>query len=534
MLRKNIVKLKTVSQWVPTGLFLFYIGTMLVLTYIGDGKATMIKDMIAHTDHTVDGFRELAENFEGVLQENIYGRYSYINMNGQIAKMLRINNLNAIEKLENGYLTFGFEEIDVSDSANNLIALNDFLKKRNIDFLYALIPSKISMYDSKAAPGYIDDGWKNIDNMVEAVTFKDVNTIDMDVWYAENGYCMEDVFLKTDHHWKSEGAFAATHVILKYMEENFGIQYDNSMENYDAWNIDHYDQWYLGAAGKRVGTKYAGVDDFNLIYRADQEVDFSYLSRGTWAYRNNVLNMSALNLSSYFDACAYDGYIGGDYALAIIKNRQALNDKKILVVGDSFRLPVETFLSGYFKELHHIDMRAYTDGTLVEYINEIKPDIVLACAYINTVGSEIYSNFGIQEYEEAFDETKEETPQLVMLYTDQSGNICMEAQVNSNQFMVLCVNLEPNQFYTITVDSTILKGGTDKYIQMTLFDLSTNTPVYNRYFDANSYEKQRWIFSTPDDVNAQYAIYCYDGTNGRTENVSTMVENVKLYKGIWE
>ncbi len=104
----------------------------------------------------------------------------------------------------------------------------------------------------------------------------------------------------------------------------------------------------------------------------------------------------------------------------------------------------------------------------------------------------------------------------------------------SNNFAVVCGNLEPNQAYTLSVDGTSLSGAKNMFVQMTLQNLSTNKAIYNRYFEPNSDRRQKWIFTTPAKVEDTYGIYLYAGTKGRTAKINVKAEGIRLRKGVFE
>ena len=63
----------------------------------------------------------------------------------------------------------------------------------------------------------------------------------------------------------------------------------------------------------------------------------------------------------------YAGYIGGDYGLCHIVNHQPPNDKRVLLVRDSFACAFTPYLAQACAEL----------DTIASYIEETKPDLVL-------------------------------------------------------------------------------------------------------------------------------------------------------------
>jgi hypothetical protein len=78
----------------------------------------------------------------------------------------------------------------------------------------------------------------------------------------------------------------------------------------------------------------------------------------------------------YFDP--YSIYSNGNNAVQIIRNNNAVNDKKILVVRKSFACVVTPFLALSAKESRTIDLRPINRvPNLYDYIDEYNPDLVL-------------------------------------------------------------------------------------------------------------------------------------------------------------
>lgn len=525
---KEKIQLKTVISAIPTILFLIFLYYMMIMTYTGTVKST-----VEGTQVSLNGFATLSDSFEGVLQKNFFNKYYYINLNGLTTKILGINSLNEIQKLANGHLTEFGTALDTTQYSDSVIELNEFLSDREIDFLYILAPRKNAFYDAEFAPGYSSTSSQNIDSMINALDEAGVYTIDMDAWFEENGWDMDDVYFTIDHHWKPESGLAAAGVTMELLSDEGMAEYQEELLAPDSYTITTLEDWFLGSHGKRVGSYYAGVDDID-VYIPNFETDYAYsaLSSGTtnWKYMDSPLDLSYTENKNLYGSDPYSIYLYGDYPLQLVTNSEAVNDKRVLITGDSFRRTWEYFLTTQFTEVYSVDLRYYTDGTFAEYIEEIQPDIVIMCSNNNSYNDQLYG-FGVNEYLTALEATSEnDISDIITL-----GDVSIEAQEeNSNNFIVLYADLEPNQAYTLTFDSTTYSGGRDLYVQMTLQNLSTNEAIHNRYFDANSDETQKWIFTTPEDVSGVYAIYLYAGTKGQTEGVSVDVTDIELRKGIFE
>ena len=63
--------------------------------------------------------------------------------------------------------------------------------------------------------------------------------------------------------------------------------------------------------------------------------------------------------------------------MTITENRDPLNDKKILLVRDSYSCALQPFLSLSQKQITTIDLRYYTDDTVIDHINKSDYDTVL-------------------------------------------------------------------------------------------------------------------------------------------------------------
>lgn len=502
-------------------LMVFLFGMMVKTTQTGGAEA------IARTPLSAEGFMDLSNRFEKSLQSGCYQKEFFINLNGWITKVLGIHTLNGRVKTKDGFLAFEEGRVDTAYPANQVIALNDFLKERDIDFLYLLAPTAVSIYDAEPAPGYGSAAAQNISSMMEALSRAGVDAINADALYQEEGLHSQDVLFKTDHHWRPEAAFFVTHHAMAYMAEHFGIAYDDSMADFRQWDVEVYEDLFLGSHGKAVGTAYAGTDDIAIIRRKDQEgISLSRLHKdsATWSYRDSLFEDSYLSRRDYFNLDPYAAYIGGSYPLMAIQNDRALNQKKLLVIGDSFRRPVETFLASYFTKLYNIDPGYNTDETVARYILEIQPDIVLMCTYSNNLlGLEPYE-FGLEEYHGAKAAVPNREEALTL------GDFRVEGKESGKYFQVIAANLEPNTPYTLTIDASSLRGDEGLYIQMTLEDLTDNRAVCNRYFEGNSGERQSWLFSTGEEGHT-YAIYLYPGTKGNTEGVLAEVRGVRIQKG---
>ena len=202
------------------------------------------------------------------------------------------------------------------------------------------------------------------------------------------------LFYRTDHHWQTKTAFWAYSKIGSMLVEQYGWKIPAQMLSLeDGYDITSYPHSFLGSQGKRVGRLYIGVDQYDYIapvFDTDfavtiMKADGSVRAQSgsfTEAFVYEPLLSNTADVESNKYAC----YFGGDYPEVVIKNNLAPNDKKVLIIKDSFALPFTAFLANSCEEIHMLDLRYFT-GAVEDYINTYEPDMVLMLYNPSSFGS---------------------------------------------------------------------------------------------------------------------------------------------------
>lgn len=471
----------------------------------------------------------LTDNAERIFQDTIIQKYDFIELNGAMGKALGYNTVNNTTRLKNGMLGGSPTSSDREILAERIHNLSDFLAESGIPFLYVPIPQKSEFYDSVPAPGYTLKP-ENYTEFLSLLNESSVSTLDMNTWFQENNWSTADTYFRTDHHWRPEAAFATVVQIMKYYDLNYGLTYDNGSLDPENWNYDIYPNWLLGSLGKRTGSVYAGLDDFPYIYSkfpTDYHIARITASKSSLLDHETSLNYSDLHLNTRnFQDYPYYSYIGGDYPFVYIRNNLAAHNKKIVFMGDSFRIPAEAFLSTQFTEIYHIDMRHYSDGTLAEFIQQLNPDYVLAL-FVGSVDGPKH-NYGLDSWQENF-ASKTLSPPLLTAET-----VSLPEAQNNQDYHLITAEIAPGA-YSLSLENTLLTRNFQAnpespgmLQQASVIDLNTNSPVATRYFLANEPERQNWLFTVPENPEAHYAVVLYNGTNQYTLGNTSEVHNLTL------
>ena len=131
-----------------------------------------------------------------------------------------------------------------------------------------------------------------------------------------------------------------------------------------------------------MGIGFAGVEDF-LYLTPKFDTQMSCTIADSEIYREGSFAEAALAMEritgkpDYYNSSPYDVHTGENYAHVQFRSETAPSEKKVLMIKDSFGLPVEGFLATAFREVETLDLRHLKDTTAVEMIENFRPDVVI-------------------------------------------------------------------------------------------------------------------------------------------------------------
>jgi len=317
---------------------------------------------------------------------DILFKTKFIELNGLFNRILGkrvvddVDKSYNVAKLNNGYLTFTNPKIDIKGYADKTIEFNKFLSEKNIPLLYIQAPYKISKSDPQLPTGFVNYTNENDDNLLSELSKANIKTLDFREEIVKDNLNHYDMFFKTDHHWTPESGFWAAKKVSNLLRDDYGFKINEDNYNLDNYNIKTYKNWFLGSQGRRVGVTYTGDDDIDMI-TPNFKTDFNFsvptsnIER-SGEFKDAMFSYDLINKKDYYNLNPYEAYIGGDYNLNLITNNNSPNNKKILLVRDSFSCVMTPFLAMSCKNLDTIDLRYYT-ASIKSYIDKNKPDIVI-------------------------------------------------------------------------------------------------------------------------------------------------------------
>ena len=340
----------------------------------------------AHPDN-ISAFGE--EMSAAMKSDKLFHKDDLINMNGLYARLTGRRLYNEVVLMNNGMLNYSEMKLNAKtcEIPQTLADFSDFVEKQGGKFVYVQFPGKYDRENVLMPDGISPQIRKEVNGLTDLIGKAGVDVLDLHSLLADSAADIEENYYITDHHWKPTAAFKAFQAIMEHLQQLFPDEsYSGEALNTGSWTVHEIPDQFLGSFGRRVGVFFRGSDDLQwLTPDFETEISFSYplediFLKGDFEHtmiRKEYLEpeMDKLHTDNYFV------YIGDNYPFTRTENQMPLSDQKVLLLHDSYSLPVIAFLSTVFREVDAIDTRSYADYypemPVKTYVEQTRPDIVI-------------------------------------------------------------------------------------------------------------------------------------------------------------
>ena len=298
-------------------------------------------------------------------------RNFYLKLNSwwEIDVMVKKEN-NGVYIGKDGYLFEKFEYNDnEKENANtNAEIISDFankMKEQNVPTYFVLTPNSIYINNDKL-PNNVEV--PNQEEIIKQIYGETENTNNINVIESlkkENKD--KQLYFKTDHHINSDGAYVIYREYCK--AANIAIK------EIDSFNRVTVSNDFLGTFDSKAQLLNQQPDEL-FVYKNENNTNVKeaiYDKQTT----NSIFNEEYLKGKD-----KYSYFLNGNNSRAIIKTN-VNNDKKLLVIKDSYAHIMSQFLCQDYSEVHFLDPR-YTNFDYVEYAKENEITDVLFLYNVST------------------------------------------------------------------------------------------------------------------------------------------------------
>ncbi len=380
-----------VKKYIFTILFL-----MILFSYAGANMLTelpVISDELPADSLTFTNMAGKIANMESIIDENIYRKYTFIELYGFVQNILgknEENNFTVVRAKDGGLNSGNFynNSLYLDEDLRAIKRIHEIAQRNEAQMLVLLAPDKYIEGKTEFADGIpFADFNAILDEVKEEMINSDIFCIDTRDYLTGADSTAGPYFYKTDHHWTSRTAFLIFQVLVEQMEKKYGIILDEDRAycNLDNYNVFHYSGCFLGSFGRKAGVNYSGLDDFDLIYpkfetkfkhtyRATPESDFITMEGAALDSLLDIYNLN--NTDSIYSNDKYSVYLDSVNEQDYITNQLNKDGPRILVIRDSFMSPVATYLANVCSQLDMVWSMSY-NGDLEQLAADNRYDYII-------------------------------------------------------------------------------------------------------------------------------------------------------------
>ncbi len=287
--------------------------------------------------------KSFMDGFEDYLSDHFIGRLNWIELKADLELAMGKQEINGIyvtddmliEKLE----TPNYDELDKSiDAVNNLAE-----RFTNPEYFVMVAPTSAGIYTDKLSENAPQVNQKDLIDYIYDRLSENVTSIDIyNTLYAVKD---EYIYYRNDHHWTSLGAYYAYNTAI----QKLGF----TPISYDKYNIEHVSDSFKGTFYSKALYDKVKADTID-IYTLD----------GSSGIQSMVVDTGSEEKT--FDTLYDRSYLStkDKYAMFLSENNPKVtiktnvqNDKKLLIIKDSYANCFVPFLTEHYNEITLLDLR---------------------------------------------------------------------------------------------------------------------------------------------------------------------------------
>lgn len=313
------------------------------------------------------------------LSDHIALHDRWIDLYGGVQRLTGVDCIGKggdLQRMRDGRLTFSFssEAPFSQQETDGLRTLKQAIDRVRARGVFILIPQKVCATQSQfSARGVVYRAEEQDALREQAFRGAGFETLDLHRKMHEEGLDHPSLFFRTDHHWTGQAGLWAAREIAAQL----GLDADRL--DASQFTVQKHPQVFLGSIGKSCGLLYSGgYEDFDVpvpAFATDFTMQIDEETPRSGSFSEALLFPEYLADHTQRDSSVYFVYLSGEHDRISIQNHRAPDDRRILLIKDSFSNCVAPYLALCCAQVDLIDPR-YFDGSVSDWIGQNEPDIV--------------------------------------------------------------------------------------------------------------------------------------------------------------
>lgn len=311
------------------------------------------------TSQVADG--RYTTNYEKYISDQFPMRDFWIGIKSGMEKLMGKKENNGVYLGKDGYLLEKFNKPEIGELESKIDKINKFATNfpdKNIYFM--LMPSGAEILKDKLPAYAPSDSQLGIIEATKKSLSDKINFVD--IYKTLYSHREDYIYYKTDHHWTTNGAYLAYKDLMKAM--------DIKAHGEECFERKQVSEDFYGSLYSKSGFRNIEPDELVLYSaKANEGIEVEYVEEG----KNSNFLYSMENLDK---KDKYTVFLDGNHPYIKIKTNFSEN-KKLLIIKDSFANSFIPFLTGHFSEIHIIDPRYYREDMVDLIERENIEDILI-------------------------------------------------------------------------------------------------------------------------------------------------------------
>lgn len=371
------------AKYIALPFIIIIIGIFFVHIISKDKESSASENRVLAQKPTIKDIEEgeYTSKFESYFSDQFPFREELSEIYSRAQMMLGKNKIKDYYLLENNWIMPTPSKLmsnnELKETANEINELSKIAANSNKKVYYASTPHKESML-THLYPKHTNGLTNAINNKNEFKSYLDLDTInfiDVDEDFLEkfNESQRENLYFKTDHHWNGIGAYEG----FKSIIEEMNIVDNTYWDNYTQTLFDR--GYFLGSYNKNLNNLVEEDETIPYVHLKDKPNYEYYKFDGKTEVKGKEEDFVATrrNEKEILYGGAY--MFGNACSILKIKNEDALSDKKILILRDSYQAPSSWLFADIFSEVQLVDPRYIRDlnMSIDDIIKDSDADIVM-------------------------------------------------------------------------------------------------------------------------------------------------------------
>ena len=282
------------------------------------------------------------DDFEAFLCDHLAGRETWVKASNGIQRLSGKQEINGVYTVDDQMIQL-LKPFDQEQFYENINAINAFAERFPEKQMFMMIAPTVQELYTNKIPGYMDVISERavIETAYHAVA--NVGAIDCRSYLSgtEDKY----VYYRTDHHWTSLGAYYA------YQSAAKALGY--AAYGYNSFNIETVSRDFRGTLYSKTLDDSVTPDNIEYFTLAKNEPKI----RMTCSDGDKVTEYDSLYVRDFLnEKDKYSSFTGSNVPLVTIET-DVDNDKKLLIIKDSYAHSLAPFLANHYSKIAMVDLR---------------------------------------------------------------------------------------------------------------------------------------------------------------------------------